>query len=76
MVAIALVFFAIGYSLEGAGLGADAWLPGTNVVLLVVGSIMTIAAFLTMRYYGWSYFAYGYSNYRTESEKFDTTDDE
>jgi len=80
LVAIAFVVFVIGYVVEGIGLGADAWSPGVNPVLVVVGTVITVAAYVALRgtgwtYYGWTSGGWRYGTPPSESEQYDTTDD-
>lgn len=80
VVAIAFVVFVIGYVVEGVGLGADAWSPDMNPILIVVGTVITIAAYVALRGTGWKYYGWGSGGWRygappSESEQYDTTDD-
>ncbi len=80
-VTIALLVFVLGLCLEGVGLGADASSNGTGFVPLLLGTLLTIAAYSTLLYYGWAsgigYLGWGFVDtaMRTESELWDTTDD-
>lgn len=78
-VTIALLVFVLGLCIEGVGLGADASSNGTGFVPLLLGTLLTFAAYCTLLYYGWAsgigYLGWGHVDMRTESELWDTTDD-
>ncbi len=78
-VTIALLVFVLGLCLEGVGLGAYSSSNGTGFVPLVLGTLLTVAAYSTLLYYGWASgigcLGWGYVDMRTESELWDTTDD-
>ncbi len=78
-VAIAFVLFVTGLCVEGVGLGADASSSGSGLVPLGVGILLTTAAYVALVFYGWESgigaLGWGYSDMRTESEMYDTTED-
>lgn len=76
VVAIAFVVFVIGFTLQGVGLGADSWSPQANLGLILMGLAITGIAYMVMISYGWRWEFYGGAyDLRSESEKFDTTED-
>ncbi len=78
-VAVVFVLFVVGLLIEGAGLGTDISSRGAGLGLLVVGIVLTSAAYYVLMLYGWESgigaLGFGYTDMRTESEKYDTTDD-
>lgn len=78
-VAVLFVLFVVGLWIEGVGLGADTSSRGVSLGALIVGMVLTAAAYSVLMLYGWESgigaLGWGYSDMRTESEKYDTTDD-
>lgn len=78
-VAVVFVLFVVGLWIEGVGLGADVSSRGAGLAALLVGMVLSAAAYFLLMLYGWESgigaLGWGYSDMRTESEKYDTTED-
>ncbi len=69
VVTIGLIVFVLGFSIEGFALQANAGSLGNFVLFRVGAATMTIACLM------WSPYEWRFVDWRTESEKYDTTDD-
>ncbi|HYM41016.1 MAG TPA: hypothetical protein VEY12_12885 [Thermoplasmata archaeon] len=69
VVTVAFLVFVVGISMEGVALQANSW-SATYIILNEVGSALMLIASLIWWPYSWRFY-----DWRSESEKYDTTED-